>query len=216
VSHDLKTPLVTIKGFVGLLTSNLQKGRIEEVAKNLATITKSADRMSLLLDQLLELSKIGRIRDEWRSESVNIVLGDVLSGFNIDSSIRLVIQPDMPELCGDKTRMRELLQNLIENAVKYIGSRDDPIIEISAWVEDNKTVCCVKDNGIGIEMEYVEKIFGLFDKLDSTTPGSGIGLAVAKRIAEVHHGSIWCESEGLDAGSSFYFSIPRQSKYSSS
>jgi len=213
VSHDLKSPLVTIKGYIGLLIDNINDGSYSEVQKNAMTINRAADKMRQLLDELLRLSKVGRVCGDHVCRPLNVIVSDVIFNINgICGGIEIIVQPDMPELCGDEIRLSELLQNLIENAIKYMGDQDNPRIEITASVEDNEIVCCVSDNGIGIEEAYLEKIFNLFEKLDPDVPGSGVGLAVAKRIVEVHHGRIWCESTGPGKGSRFYFSIPRENK----
>jgi len=117
-------------------------------------------------------------------------------------------QPDLPSVHGDRQRLTEVLQNLIDNAVKYMGDQPDPRIEIGQrGAEDNKPIFYVKDNGIGIAPEYHERIFGLFNKLDARSEGTGVGLALVKRIIEFHGGRIWVESE-LGKGSIFYFTLP--------
>ena len=104
-------------------------------------------------------------------------------------------------------RLREVLENLIDNAAKYMGDQKSPSIEIGVRDED-EPVFYVKDNGIGIEPQYLQKVFGLFEKLDPTSEGTGIGLALIKRIIEVHGGRIWVESDGLGKGSTFCFTLP--------
>jgi len=104
-----------------------------------------------------------------------------------------------------------VMQNLLDNAVKFTGNQLEPRIEVGARQEGGKTLCWVRDNGIGIDRKYHERVFGLFDKLDSgSREGTGIGLAIARRIVEAHGGRIWVESEGLGRGATFYFSIPRK------
>ena len=115
-------------------------------------------------------------------------------------------------LYGDQPRLLEVLQNLVENAVKYMGDQPKPRIEIGARRENDRDVCYVRDNGVGIEARYHHKVFGLFDKLQPDSEGSGVGLALAKRIVEVHGGRIWIESEGSGRGSTFCFSIPPKTK----
>ena len=106
------------------------------------------------------------------------------------------------------TRLLEIFQNLIDNSVKYMGPQPQPRIEIGARRSGNETVCYVGDNGIGIEPRFQEKVFGLFDQLDPKAEGTGIGLALVKRIVEIHGGRIWIESEGKGRGSTFCFVIP--------
>ena len=100
------------------------------------------------------------------------------------------------------------MQNLIDNAVKYMGEQPNPRVEIGMHQDGAETVCCVKDNGIGIEPRYQDKIFALFEQLDQDFSGTGIGLAIVKRVVEVHDGRVWVESEGIGKGSTFFFTLP--------
>lgn len=211
VSHDLRTPLVTIMGYIGLMLDSISDESYADAQRSAVTINRAAKKMQSLLDELLRLSRIGRVCGDYAHKPLNELVEEVLIGLDglRCEGPKIIIQPNMPMIYGDETRLKELLQNLIENAIKYSGDQESPQIEIRAWVEDKETICCVSDNGIGLEQVYFEKIFDLFEKLDPDTPGSGVGLAVAKRIVEVHHGEIWCESEGPGKGSRFYFSIPQ-------
>ena len=114
----------------------------------------------------------------------------------------------MPTIYGDRTRLVEIFQNLIENTVKFMGEQPDPRVEIDADVHDTEVVCSVKDNGMGIDPTYHDKIFGLFERLNPDIDGTGIGLALVKRIVEVHGGRVWVESEAGGHGSTFSFSLP--------
>ena len=120
----------------------------------------------------------------------------------------MIIAPDMPVVFGDRVRLLEVYQNLIENAVKFMGDEPEPRIEIDAVVRDAKAVCSVRDNGIGIAPKYHDKIFGLFERLHQHTDGTGIGLTLVKRIIEVHGGTIQVASEGKDSGTTFTFLLP--------
>ena len=115
----------------------------------------------------------------------------------------------MPSVRVDETRLREVYQNLIENAVKYMGEQTVPRIQIGAEEKDDMVYCFVSDNGTGIEREYQDRIFELFQRLDNDTEGTGIGLALVKRIIEVHGGKVWVESEGSGKGTSLWFTLPR-------
>ena len=124
-------------------------------------------------------------------------------------NISTYISPNLPAIYGDRVRLGEVLENLIDNAAKYMGDQSAPQIEIGQnGEEDNKLIFFVKDNGIGINSEYHERIFGLFNKLDAKSEGTGVGLALAKRIIEVHGGRIWAESE-VGKGSTFFFTLAR-------
>ena len=211
VSHDLKTPLITLKGFIGLLQDNIAGGDDETVDEALARMSNAADTMWQLLNELLELSRIGRVvnppeevsLEELAREAVELVGGRISQ-----DGVRVQIAPDLPVVFGDRQRLLEVMQNLVDNAVKYMGDQPHPCVEIGVRSENHETVCYVHDNGIGVEPAYHEKIFGLFNQLDPNAEGTGIGLALVKRIVEVHGGSIWVESESPGMGSTFCFTCP--------
>lgn len=212
VSHDLKSPLITIKGYIGMLSEDLDEGEMESVRDDLARISNAADKMGVLLEDLLELSRIGRLMNQAEEvplrELVNEALG-LVGGQVEERGVQVDVLSDLPVLCGDRTRLLEVLQNLIDNAVKYLGAEPRPRIEIGARKDGDEIVCYVRDNGLGIEPRYHDKVFGLFDQLDPNVEGTGIGLALVKRIVEVHGGRVWIESEGKGCGSTFCFTIPR-------
>ena len=210
VSHDLKSPLITIKGFLGYLEQDAVAGNFERFRADLARISQAADRMTLLLDDLLELSRVGRITNAPENVALNELAREavqMLSGPIAARGVELAIEPDLPVVRADRVRLREVLQNLVENAVKFMGDQPPPQVVIGARRDGGQTVCFVRDNGIGIEPAYHQKVFGLFDKLDKDSEGTGIGLALVKRIIEVHGGRIWIESEGSGRGATFCFSL---------
>ena len=122
--------------------------------------------------------------------------------------IKVDVEENPPVVHGDRPRLVEVMQNLIDNAAKFMGDQPVPQIDIGVQRENNQHIFFVRDNGIGIQSAYQEKVFGLFDKLDAQSEGTGVGLALAKRIVEVHGGQIWVESEGKGQGSTFCFTIP--------
>jgi len=219
VSHDLKSPLVTIVGFLGFLEDDIEKNNIEYLRKDVERIYQAAYRMQDLLQDLLELSRIGRVQHNPEEVPFEDLVKDAIEltdGRLQARGIRVSIKPGMPKVYGDRKRFLELMQNLIDNAAKYMGNQPDPFLEIGqVGLEDSNPIFYVRDNGIGIAPEYHEQIFGLFNKLESTTDGTGIGLAIAKRIVEVHGGRIWVESE-IGKGSTFYFTLPAQARLSPS
>jgi PAS domain S-box-containing protein len=211
VSHDLRNPLVTIKGFVGMLEKDLHESREDKVASDLRRIENAADKMQSLLADLLELSRVGRITNPPEEVNLAEVIKEAIETLDARLRSKNVIvhcSLDLPTVYGDRIRLREVFENLLDNAAKYMGNQPNPMIGIDSRVDDGETVFFVKDNGIGIEPQYQKKIFGLFDKLNPTSEGTGIGLALIKRIIEVHGGRIWVESEGLGTGSTFCFTIP--------
>ena len=215
VSHDLRSPLITIVGFVGMLHQELAKGELEHVEDDLARISKAAGKMDHLLRDLLELSRIGRLAgpsenvslEELAHEACSLVNGQAKAG-----KAKIEVAPDLPVVYGDRTRLLEVFQNLIDNAVKYTGNESQPRIEIGARSDGDETVCFVRDNGIGIDPCHHDRVFGLFNQLDPQVDGTGIGLALVKRIIETHDGRVWIESAGKGHGSTFCFTLPAKAK----
>jgi PAS domain S-box-containing protein len=212
VSHDLKSPLVTIRGFLGYMAEDALSGNIPRMENDIQRIKNATDKMQDLLHDLLELSRIGRIMnpsetikfDDLLHDALDIVYGQLEAGH-----ITVLTQSNLPAVHGDRQRLTEVLQNLLDNAIKYMGDQPDPRIEIGEHGEETgKPIFFIKDNGIGIAPEYHERIFGLFNKLDAKSEGTGVGLALVKRIVEVYGGRIWVESEP-GKGSTFYFSLPK-------
>ncbi len=212
VSHDLKSPLVTINGYLSYIEQDAASGNTERLKQDIQRIQEAARKMHALLTELIELSRIGRVINAPENipfESLVQDAMDIVHGQLETHHVTVQTQPNLPIVYGDHQRLTEVLQNLLDNAVKYMGDQPVPLIEIGARKEEDKIVYFVKDNGTGIDAQYHKRIFGLFDKLDATSEGTGIGLALVKRIIETHGGKIWVESEGLGKGSTFFFTLPK-------
>jgi len=216
VSHDLKSPLTTIRGFASLMEKDIRKNDRENVVRDLERIDEATQKMEALLQHLLNLSRIGRIVNppqdvpfaEIAKETVEL-LDAPLRGRHV----KVMIDPDMPTVCVDQVRVREVLTNLVENAIKFMGDQAHPEIHIGFEYDGGSPVFFVRDNGIGIDPGRHERIFRLFEKLDPGKEGSGAGLAIVKRIIEIHGGKIWVESDGNSSGSTFHFTLsPRVSE----
>ena len=213
VSHDLRSPLVTISGFLGVLKQDAMAGNAEAMEEDVTFISKAAGKMAQLLDELLDLSRIGRKDNPAEEIALADLAQEVVSmtfGKLGDRGIRVEISADLPVVFGDRLRLWEVLQNLVGNAAKFMGDQPDARIEIGSRRDGEETVCYVRDNGMGIDPAYHERVFGLFDRLDPGSEGTGVGLAVVKRVIEVHGGRIWVESEGQGQGATFCFTIPRE------
>ncbi len=213
VSHDLKSPLITIRGFLGFLREDSHSGNHARLDSDIQRITDATNKMQTLLNDLLELSRVGRVINEPRfvpfqeivSEAVELVQGRISQ-----RGIVVRIAPDLPTVYVDRARLVEVMQNLIDNAAKFMGDQPSPRIEIGQRGSHGPMpILFVSDNGIGISYEFIDKIFGLFNKLDARSEGTGVGLALVKRIVEFHNGIIWAESE-LGKGTTFYFTLPVQ------
>jgi signal transduction histidine kinase len=211
VSHDLKSPLVTITGFVGYLEKDALAGNQERIRSTVQRITTAAQKMQSLLNDLLELSRIGRIMNAPEKVPLEEIVLEAMERVRGQLEARQVevkIQSNLPILYCDRARLVEVMQNLIDNSTKYSTSQSAPCIEIGSQEDlHGQTVNFIRDNGIGIDPKFHDRIFGLFNKLDVRTEGTGIGLALVKRIIELHGGKIWVESD-LGKGATFFFTLP--------
>ena len=167
--------------------------------------------MQVLVDELLELSRVGRIINTPETVSMRELIHDVAHMVErqaAESGVRIEIMPDMPDVFGDKIRLREVFQNLTENAIKFSSDSPDAKLKVD-WREDGpEPVFYLQDNGRGTEPAYHDKIFGLFERLAPHFEGTGVGLALVQRIMEEHGGSVWVESDGPGTGSTFCFTVP--------
>ncbi len=218
VSHDLKAPLVTIKGFLRLMRRDAAADDDQRVERNIERIDAAADKMRALVEELLQLSRVGHQVNppeevpfgDLAREAVELVAGQIT-----ERRAEVRIEPDLPVVSGDRARLVEVLQNLIQNAVKYMGEEPHPRVEIGVWrgglpQHGGERVFYVRDNGIGIEPRHREKVFELFQRLSVEIEGTGVGLALVQRIVELHGGRIWVESDGLGQGSTFCFTLGDQ------
>jgi len=212
VSHDLKAPLITIKGFLGFVREDALSGNTQRLGADIQRIGEAADKMHALLNDLLELSRIGRMMNQPEAVPFADLLKDALEliqGRLQERDVKINIAMELPIVYGDRQRLLEVVQNLLDNAAKFMGGQTKPQIEIGIQgYENNKVILYVRDNGIGIASQYHERIFGLFNRLDQKVEGTGIGLALVKRIVELHGGRIWVESE-LGQGATFFFTLPK-------
>jgi PAS domain S-box-containing protein len=209
VSHDLKSPLITIKSYVSMIDQELEGGNMARIRADLQRVSKAADRMKTLLDEVLALSRVGRVENTPETVAFASLVEEALElneGRIQQVNVRVQVARDLPSVTVDRARIVEVLQNLIDNATKFMGDQVAPEILIGASNEEAETRFFVKDNGAGLETKYHQRIFGLFDKLNPKSEGSGAGLAIVKRIVELHGGRIWVESSG-SGGSTFWFTL---------
>ncbi|NWF64330.1 MAG: PAS domain-containing protein [Chloroflexi bacterium] len=209
-SHDLKSPLITIRGFLGYIEEDARKGNFERLNSDIKRVSEATEKMHRLLTELLELSRVGRVANEKQKAPFDVIITEALK--RVDGQLKqkqvlVRVGENFPTVYVDKERIVEVLQNLIDNAIKFMGQQPNPCIEINhQQMENGHAVFYVRDNGIGIRKEMHQRIFGLFDKLNPDTEGTGVGLALVKQIVEVHDGKVWVESEeGM--GSTFFFTL---------
>jgi signal transduction histidine kinase len=212
VSHELRAPLITIQGFSGLIEEDVARGGDStELKSHVHRITTAVDTLEALLSDILKLSRAGRIVNIPEPVGFGTIVNEAVDSLSrplAERGVRVEIAPDFPVVIVDHTRIRGVLINLIENAIKFLGAQKDPVILIGVDTSGITPVFFVKDNGIGIDSKYLERIFNLFEKLDGTAQGTGVGLAIVKRIIEAHGGRIWAESEGVGKGTTFRFTLP--------
>ena len=209
--HDLHSPLITIKAFLGALKEDLQADRPADVQGDIQRIERAANKMDQLLSDLLELSQVGRVIQPPEEIDLRQLAQESLQALGEQihaKDVKVRLSSDLPTIYADRVRLRQVLDNLIENAAKYTEGQSSPIIEIGSRMEDDQQIIFVRDNGQGIDPRYHNRIFNLFEQLDPSMEGTGIGLALIKRIIEVHGGRIWVESAGWGQGSTFCFTIP--------
>ncbi len=215
VSHDLRAPLRHIYGFTSLLRRHAGAGLDEKGRHYLSTIEDSVRQMGSLIDELLAFSRLGRA--EFRSASVDleVIARDAIHEVEPDTNGRDVrwMVGELPRVTGDASLLRQVFVNLLSNALKYTRPRPVSSIEIGSVPGDSgEVVCFVRDNGVGFDMKYAEKLFGVFQRLHGPDEfeGTGIGLANVRRVIQRHGGRTWARGV-VDEGATFFFSLPRQS-----
>ena len=209
-SHDLREPIRSIVGFTQLLQRRANDNTDPEIKEFLGNIIDSAQRMNTLVHGLLDYSRVSSAGKNFHLINTSSLLEKVTNDLKatIEECDAKIVLQNLPEIKCDELQMRQLFQNLISNGIKFRKKDEKPRIEISAEQQLDKIVFRIQDNGIGLDMKYAEKVFQFFSRLHTADKyqGSGIGLAVCKKIVERHDGEIWLESE-LGKGTSIYFSI---------
>jgi len=213
-SHDLQEPLRMVASYVQLLSKRYRGKLGQEADEFIAYAVDGATRMQQLINDLLMFSRVGTRGNELRPVAMEAVLDDVLTGLQIlrHETGATVTHDPLPIVQGDATQLGQLLQNLISNAIKFRGD-ESPRVHISATAHGHEWLFAVRDNGIGIDPQYHERIFVIFQRLHGRGeyPGTGIGLAVCKKIVERHGGRMWVEST-MGSGATFYFTLPGEAK----
>jgi light-regulated signal transduction histidine kinase (bacteriophytochrome) len=209
-SHDLQEPLRAVAGYTQLLARRYQDRLDGDARRFIERTTAAVTRMQALIRDLLAYSRVGMRGEAFGPTDAAAILRDVLDDLQtaIVETEAIITHDPLPVVTGDSSQLRQLLQNLVANAIKFRGEQP-PRVHIGVRAEDGAWLFSVRDNGIGLEPEYADRIFVIFQRLHSrrTYPGTGVGLAICKRIVERHGGRIWVESQ-LGRGSTVYFSMP--------
>ena len=213
ISHDLRAPLRHMVGYTELLQKNASSILDEKSQRYMMMILESAKRMGNLIDDLLAFSRIGRAETQKTMVSLEQLVKEALSEVQQETDGRNIVWSigALPDVYGDRSMLRLALVNLIANAIKFTRIRPQAEIEIGCTDgKEDEVVVFIRDNGVGFEMKYVNKLFGVFQRLHRAEEfeGTGIGLATVQRIIHRHGGRVW--AEGLvDRGATFYFSVPK-------
>jgi light-regulated signal transduction histidine kinase (bacteriophytochrome) len=212
VSHDLRAPLRAISGFSSILAEDHGQALNDDGRRVLETVRQSALRMGQLIDDLLEFSRLGRKAIAATEIDMAALVQEVLNELQATHAGKppTWLVGSLPPAWGDRSLIRQVWFNLLSNAMKYSGAQPDPVIDVSGDAGETESVYTVKDNGVGFDMRYADKLFGVFQRLHTTEqfPGTGVGLAIVRRVVVRHGGRVWAEGK-ISEGASFYFTLPK-------
>ena len=213
VSHDLRTPLRAIGGYSAMLKEDFGPLLDAEANRLIDTILANTRMMGELIDDLLKFSKMARLETIYEAIDMNQLVQTCLNGLTFDDKRYAISVAALPPCNGDPTMLKQVWMNLLANAIKYSSKNEKPNIEVGATMDARTITYYIKDNGVGFDMKYASKLFGVFQRLhrQDEFEGTGLGLALAKRIISKHNGEIWTEAIP-DKGATFYFSIPKNSE----
>lgn len=212
VSHDLRAPLRAVNGYAKILEEDYEPLFNEEGKRLLSNIQYNAQKMGILIDDLLALSRLGKKELAISSIDMKDLSENVVNDLNKIMQHKAEIKIDkLHQAKADYGLMYQVLINLLSNAIKYSSKKEEPVVEMKSEVKEDHVVFSIRDNGAGFDMKYCDKLFGVFQRLHAMEEfdGTGVGLAITKRIVTKHNGNIWAEAE-IDKGATFYFSLPKE------
>jgi signal transduction histidine kinase len=210
VSHDLKSPIVTSMGFISIIRKLADQGKYEQAVAKLDRVAGANERMSQLIRDLLELSRVGRVDSDKKLLDLNELLGNFAENQSIrlrSSGFTFEITSDLPVIYANESRILQVFENILSNALKYVHNDEGGRLEIHAAEDEDWQYIFCKDNGPGIPSEFHKKIFGLFYRLDTTAQGTGVGLAVVQKIMRFHGGDIQVEPQSGTEGEGAVFRL---------
>jgi light-regulated signal transduction histidine kinase (bacteriophytochrome) len=211
VSHDLRAPLRAINGYAEILNEDYGTKLDDEGKRIIEIIRENATRMGILIDDLLSFSRLGRKEIQMTEIDMNEMTEGIMIELSKSMTLKAKIKIDkLHEVKADYGLLRQVMFNLISNAVKYSSKKENPVVEISSEEKNDEIIFSVKDNGAGFDMQYADKLFGVFQRLHSQDEfeGTGVGLAIVQRIISRHNGRSWAEGK-VNEGAVFYFSLPK-------
>jgi len=213
VSHDLRAPLRHIDGYVQLIKEDAKEQLDEKIQGSLNAIIRAARHAGVLIDELLSFARHGRTELYPQPVDMNRIVGEVIRNARFDTKDRNIewTIATLPEVVGDVNMLRLVVQNLILNAIKYTSKRNAAKIEVASTSAETETIFWVRDNGAGFDMQYADKLFGVFQRLHRSDEfeGTGIGLANVQKLVHRHGGRVWAEA-AVNQGATFYFSLPKR------
>lgn len=212
VSHDLKAPLVTLTGFVGMLQNHLQSGETGKVLDSLSRIKNASKKMNRLVSELLDYSRVGKTPSKDKKIDLSNLFKKAIRERNIQiksANAVVTVEPNIGSIFGEETRIHQLFLNLLDNALKYGCTGSSPRIEVGGFSAAERVTFYIKDFGKGIESQYHEKIFGLFQSLESRIDSTGVGLALVQKIARNHGGRTWVQSK-FGYGATFWVELQKK------
>ncbi|SMD36015.1 PAS domain S-box-containing protein [Reichenbachiella faecimaris] len=211
VSHDLRAPLRSVIGYSQIVLEDYLDKLDEEGVRILKVIISNATKMGQLIDDLLAFSKIGKQELSKRPLDMEAIVAEAIDENQYQSERANIVMKEMIPAEGDKSLIKQVVANLVSNALKYSGKEDAPLVEIGSYQQNKNNIYYFKDNGVGFDMKYYDKLFGVFERLHKSAEfeGTGVGLALVQRITAKHNGKVWAEG-ALQQGATFYFSLPTQ------
>jgi len=208
ISHDLKTPLITIKGFLDVLKEDVFQGNQDEIKKDLTFISQAVDKMQNLLNDLLQFARLNKSSETFKDIPFQEIVQEAITFVSNpiqEKKIQITTEENLPIVKGDRTRLVLFIRNLLDNAVKFAGGQQHPVLIFGCNRTAANDIFFVKDNGIALDPNYHQKIFQLFNQSDAS--GTGIGLTLVKRIIEVHKGTIYVEADEKNQGTTLCFTL---------
>lgn len=209
ISHDMRAPLLTISGFLGFIKEDIRSGDTRRVEEDLRVIEAAVNNINEMLEDTLKISRIGRLLASRERVSFADIVNEALTLTKeklLSRGVDVVVDADLPEVYANRIRAVEVLVNLIDNSVKYMGDQSKPKIHIGCK-RNGETVFYVRDNGVGMDPKHHSNVFRLFYKIDTRSEGTGAGLAIVKKIIDTHGGRVWIESEP-GKGCTVLFTLP--------